>query len=236
MADGGAMHGADEARTPSVRADGVQVVGRIVATSLVVRAGECVALLGANGCGKSTLLRVLGGLVTPTSGSVECVRPIGYVAQDVRSSLLPWFDVTRNVSLALHGQRCGAGAIDQAVEVSGLERGLLGRRVSTLSGGELQRVALARALVPVPRVLLLDEPFSALDLPSRASVRAALRTFCAERHVAVVLVTHDLDDVRALASRAVVLEGTPGRSVGDGVALAHVDAWLGARAIGGLAR
>jgi molybdate transport system ATP-binding protein len=184
--------------------------------------GEVLAVLGPNGAGKSTLLRVLAGLLPPDGGSVvldgsevwdgaEHVpahrRPLGMVFQD--HLLFPHLSVTENVAFGLRtrgvGKALARTTADAWLARVGLE-GLGGRRPGQLSGGQAQRAALARALVGDPRVLLLDEPLSALDARTRLTVRAELRRHLAEFAGSTVLVTHDPVDAMALADRVVVVE------------------------------
>lgn len=175
--------------------------------SLALQAGERVALLGPNGVGKTTVLRVMAGLAEIQWGTVRRPRKIGYLPQDAGASLLPWLDARANIALC--------GAPDAALRVTQLDPGALRRWPTDLSGGERQLVALARALATEARTLLLDEPFSALAPRVRASVRAALREWLDARGATLVLVTHDMNDVLALAGRAVVLAKAPTRIVAD---------------------
>jgi molybdate transport system ATP-binding protein len=185
--------------------------------------GEVLAVLGPNGAGKSTLLRVLAGLLPPDGGSVVLDgttvwdddgahvpahrRALGMVFQD--HLLFPHLSVTENVAFGLRTRgvrkpdaRAAAEAWLTRVGLAGLG----GRRPGQLSGGQAQRAALARALVGDPRVLLLDEPLSALDARTRLTVRAELRRHLAEFAGSTVLVTHDPVDAMALADRVVVVE------------------------------
>ena len=194
-----------------------------VDVDLTVGAGEVLAVLGPNGAGKSTVLRVLAGLLVPDGGRVVLdgdtvwdddrvhvpahERSLGMVFQD--HLLFPHLSVTENVAFGLRTRgvrrapaRAAAGAWLDRV---GLE-GLGGRRPGELSGGQAQRAALARALVGDPRVLLLDEPLSALDARTRLTVRAELHRHLAEYAGSAVLVTHDPVDAMALAGRVVVVE------------------------------
>jgi molybdate transport system ATP-binding protein len=184
--------------------------------------GEVLAVLGPNGAGKSTLLRVLAGLLPPDGGSVVLDgtevwdgerhvpahrRDLGMVFQDYL--LFPHLSVTDNVAFGLRtrGVRKPAArsAADRWLDRVGLA-GLGSRRPGQLSGGQAQRAALARALVREPRVLLLDEPLSALDARTRLTVRAELRRHLGEFAGSTVLVTHDPVDAMALADRVVVVE------------------------------
>jgi molybdate transport system ATP-binding protein len=193
--------------------------------------GEVLAVLGPNGAGKSTLLRVLAGLLPPDGGSVVLDgdktwdggdrhvpahrRALGMVFQD--HLLFPHLSVTDNVGFGLRTRGVGKAESRTTAQAwlgrVGLD-GLGDRRPGQLSGGQAQRAALARALVGEPRVLLLDEPLSALDARTRLTVRAELRRHLAEFAGSTVLVTHDPVDAMALADRVVVVED--GRVVQEG--------------------
>jgi len=186
--------------------------------SMRVDAGEIVAVVGGSGCGKSTLLRLISGLDQPSHGHVEVDGAIihaphpavGIVFQEPR--LLPWLTVADNIAFGLAGlpkdeQR-------QRVEAALGRIGLSGygdRWPRELSGGQGQRVAIARALVPRPSVLLLDEPFSALDAFIRAELQDQLLTLWADSRPTMVLVTHDIEEALALATRIVLMRPHPGR-------------------------
>ena len=169
---------------------------------LSIRVGEFVALLGRSGSGKSTLLRALAGLDVPTRGVVEVPDERMVVFQEPR--LLPWKTAIQNVALGLEG----ADAVEQAraalVEV-GLEH-RLEAYPGTLSGGEAQRTALARALVRDPRLLLLDEPFAALDALTRMRMHRLVEAVWVRHRMAVLLITHDVDEAILLADRALVID------------------------------
>ena len=163
--------------------------------------GEFVALLGRSGSGKSTLLRALAGLDAGAEGDVFVPARRSVVFQDPR--LLPWADVLANVVLGLRGRDAegrGRAALDE-VGLGGHERDW----PKTLSGGEAQRAALARALVREPQLLLLDEPFGALDALTRIRMHALVQELCSRHHPAVLLVTHDVDEAVLLADRVLVL-------------------------------
>ncbi|HWE89184.1 MAG TPA: ABC transporter ATP-binding protein [Pseudonocardiaceae bacterium] len=173
---------------------------------LDIAPGEFVALLGRSGSGKSTLLRALAGLDPDYAGSVRVPARRAVVFQEPR--LQPWKRIVDNVSIGLQrrGSRDLARQALAEVGLSGHERAW----PVTLSGGEAQRVALARALVREPDLLLLDEPFGALDALTRIRMHALLRQLCARHRPAVLLVTHDVDEAIVLADRITVL-GPDGR-------------------------
>jgi ABC-type nitrate/sulfonate/bicarbonate transport system ATPase subunit len=191
---------------------------------LDVEPGEVVALIGPNGSGKSTLLRVAAGLLAPRDGSVELdgraiAEPdpaIGLVFQEPR--LLPWRSVAANVAypLELAGwpRPRRAARINELLELIGLA-GWADARPSQLSGGMRQRVALARALALEPRVLLLDEPFSALDALTRERLNLELLDLWARTGTSIIVVTHSIQEAIFLADRVAVLSSRPGRIVAN---------------------
>lgn len=188
--------------------------------SFDVRAGEIVAIIGRSGVGKTTLLRVLGGLLAASCGTVTfngaavSAPPQGVVMvfQDYGNALLPWRTVTRNVELGLEGRfsraerhRRAAAALQMVgLEQSGAEY------PSRLSGGMAQRAQLARALALEPTVLLMDEPFGALDAITKAALQDVLLDIHRQTEATVVFVTHDLDEAIYLSDRVIVLAGEPG--------------------------
>jgi len=184
---------------------------------LTVAAGEIVCLIGASGCGKSTLLRIAGGLITPEAGRVEdTFRDRAFVFQEPR--LLPWRRVLDNVLLG----RRGDGARDEARRLLG-DLGLgdwVDAYPHQLSGGMRQRVAIARALATAAPLLLLDEPFAALDPTRRRGLQTALRRRCRDVGRAALFVTHDLTEALALGDRVLVLGGSPARVVSRSEGLA----------------
>ena len=182
--------------------DGRRVLDRL---DLDVAPGEFVAMLGVSGTGKSTLLRAIAGLDHEVTGTIEVPGPVAVAVAFQEPRLLPWRRVLANVALGLRVPDPEAVALRVLAEV-----GLTDRARAwplTLSGGEAQRAALARALVREPSLLLLDEPFSALDALTRIAMhRLVLRLW--ERHrPAVLLVTHDVDEALVLADRVLVLAG-----------------------------
>src|ERR1700741_1899811 len=186
--------------------------------SFAVEPGEIVAVVGGSGCGKSTLLRAISGLDQPTRGRVvldgePITSPhekIGIVFQEPR--LLPWLTVADNVAFGLtdrpasRRQHRAAAAL---FRVGLNEKARMWPR--ELSGGQAQRVAIARALVPQPEVLLLDEPFSALDAFTRRDLQDHLLDLWAETRPTLILVTHDVDEAVVLADRVLVMRPRPGR-------------------------
>jgi NitT/TauT family transport system ATP-binding protein len=184
-----------------------------------VEAGEFVCLLGPSGCGKSTLLSIIAGLETPTSGAVFAdgrkVRGPGTdrVLLFQEAALFPWLDVRRNVEFGLRQQGMPAkerAAIAQRhielVHLKGFERSY----VHQLSGGMRQRVAIARALAIDPAILLMDEPFGALDALTRDRLHAELESIWAATHKTVLFVTHNVREAVALGDRVLVFSPRPG--------------------------
>jgi sulfonate transport system ATP-binding protein len=180
--------------------------------------GEIVAILGGSGCGKTTLLRLVAGLDEPTSGTISVggqaiagTNPaISAVFQEPR--LLPWLTVRDNIGFG--GRRLGKAKrrerIDALLARIGLP-GAGGRWPRELSGGQQQRVAIARALIGQPSVLLLDEPFSALDTFTRSTLHELLLDLWREMRPTIVMVTHDIEEAVVLADRIVVMRPHPGR-------------------------
>lgn len=167
---------------------------------LDIRAGEFVALLGHSGCGKSTLLRIVGGLDDGAEGDITTGTAPAVVFQDPR--LFPWRTVIDNVTLGMRNA-------DDRARAMVAEVGLAGREDAwprQLSGGQRQRVALARALVREPDLLLLDEPFSALDALTRISAQELVRTLMEIHRPAVLMVTHDVEEALLLADRVLVMD------------------------------
>ncbi|OMC01639.1 ABC transporter ATP-binding protein [Mycolicibacterium fortuitum] len=182
-----------------------QVLGDL---ELQIADGEFVAMLGRSGSGKSTLLRVLAGLDDQVTGSVRVPRSRAVVFQNPR--LLPWRRALANVTFALPDAGPDAPSRTARGHAALQEVGLAEKTRAwplSLSGGEAQRVSLARALVREPDLLLLDEPFGALDALTRLKMYGLLHDLWARRHMAVLHVTHDVDEAILLADRVVVLSG-----------------------------
>ncbi|SDX18243.1 ATP-binding cassette domain-containing protein [Nitrosomonas communis] len=189
--------------------------------SLAVRAGECVALVGESGSGKSTLLRCFNRMTEPEGGritvqgenvasldAVRLRRQIGYVQQE--GGLLPHWTVLRNVSLVpwLRGDTDAEARGTDALAWVGMDAARFGRRwPRELSGGQRQRVAVARALAARPKIVLLDEPFGALDAITRMDLQEAFSKLRRELEITAILVTHDLHEAALLADRIAVFRG-----------------------------
>jgi NitT/TauT family transport system ATP-binding protein len=218
----------------TIRVDGVDLSfpvrggGRLPVldgTTLEIAGGGIVALIGPNGCGKSTLLRVIAGLLTPDRGEVTIdgspiVGPdprIGLVFQEPR--LLPWRSAADNITypLELAGWPAARRAqrLADLADLVALDPGVTANRPAELSGGTRQRVALARALALEPEVLLLDEPFSALDALSRERFDLELLRLWERAATTILLVTHSIAEAILVADRILVMSPRPGRVVAD---------------------
>jgi sulfonate transport system ATP-binding protein len=202
-------------RIGKIYPNGVNALARF---SAEIAPGEIVAIIGGSGCGKSTLLRAIAGLDRATSGKVTLDattiaaphEKIGIIFQEPR--LLPWLTVADNIGFGLSGL---PAAERRARVARALDRVGLADKAQAwpreLSGGQAQRVAIARALVPQPEVLLLDEPFSALDAFTRRDLQDHLLDLWADTRPTLVLVTHDVDEAVVLADRVLVMRPRPGR-------------------------
>jgi NitT/TauT family transport system ATP-binding protein len=182
--------------------------------SLEVPPGEFTCLIGASGCGKSTLLSLVAGLEQPTSGEVSAAGRVAFMFQE--PALFPWLTAAGNVELALRARGIGkaerrqqAAELLETVHLSGFG----GKRPHELSGGMRQRVALARSLAQDADVLLMDEPFGALDAMTRDLLHDELDRICAGRQLTVIFVTHNVQEAVRLGDQVVVLSSRPGRVV-----------------------
>lgn len=187
--------------------------------SLSVEPGEIVALAGPSGCGKSTALRLLAGLERPTGGRVERALERGETSLVFQApTLMPWANARSNVMLPLEleGLRPAEarGLAETALKRVGLEAAA-DAFPAQLSGGMAMRVSLARALVTEPRLLLLDEPFAALDSVTRRSLIEDVHRLWSETRPAIVFVTHDVEEAAYLASRVIVMAPGPGRTAAE---------------------
>ena len=188
--------------------------------SFSLRGDEFVCVLGPSGSGKSTLLRLIGGLLDASRGSImfggENPLRVGLVFQ--HANLMPWRTVRQNISLPLELLGRAAEEVDRRVDemmrLVGLED-FGSSWPSQLSGGMAQRVALARALARQPEIILLDEPFSALDEITRGEMQELLRQIVERHHTAAVLVTPDIDEALTVADRVLLLGNKPGRLIGQ---------------------
>ncbi len=194
--------------------------------NLTVSRGEFVCVIGHSGCGKSTLLNMVSGFLHPTSGSVtmqgvaiESPGPDRMVVFQ-NYSLLPWQTVNQNIALAVKAARPelsdqeGAQVVDHHLDLVGLLEARH-KKPPQLSGGMQQRVAIARALAVQPEVLVLDEPFGALDAITKEELQEELLTIWAERKPTVLMITHDIDEALFLADRVVMMTNGPAATIGE---------------------
>jgi NitT/TauT family transport system ATP-binding protein len=190
----------------------------LMPVSLAIEPGEFVTLLGPSGCGKSTLLKMVAGLLQPTAGRIvlQAGHELSFVFQE--ATLMPWADVQANVRLPLDlagAARAQADAqVTQALQLVGLEN-FAKHRPRELSGGMQMRVSIARGLVTQPRLLLMDEPFGALDEITRNRLDADLLELWRRQGLTVVFVTHSITEAVFLSSRVIVMGARPGRIVED---------------------
>ncbi|WP_456698515.1 ABC transporter ATP-binding protein [Aeromicrobium sp. P5_D10] len=195
-------------------------------TSLVVNSKQFVSIVGPSGCGKSTLLMVMAGLLSPTGGQVRLGErtvdgpPMGLsvVFQDYSRSLFPWMTVERNLAMAATAYKIPKAELKNRVEHALHSVGLEGSASMypwQMSGGMQQRVAIARALVVEPTIMLMDEPFAAVDAQTRADLEDLVLRVRAEYQVTVVFVTHDIDEAVYMADQVVVMAAGPGRIVAN---------------------
>ncbi|WP_188754469.1 ABC transporter ATP-binding protein [Microbacterium album] len=223
------------AETPGLRIRGVGrdfrtrsgITHAVSGIDLTIERGEFVALIGRSGCGKTTLLRMIGGLLPPTTGTIEvdgknlwvdgrvdssAVTKLGFVFQE--SNLFPWFSVLDNIALPMKlrgvGKRARRAQARELAELVGL-KGFEQSYPRELSGGMRQRAAIARALSTEPELLLMDEPFGALDALTRERMNLELQRIVLETSSTVVFVTHDIPEAVFLADRVVHMTPRPGR-------------------------
>jgi NitT/TauT family transport system ATP-binding protein len=200
-------------------ARGPQTFSRV---ELEAQPGEALAIIGRSGCGKSTLLHIIAGLLRPTEGvvhlddtQVEGPSP-RWVMMFQAPHLFPWMRVAQNVGIGLRFAKWPQAEMrDRVAEALRLVdlADHADKNVQELSGGQQQRVALARSLVMEPELLLLDEPFSALDAFTRASLQRDVRSIAKRLGINLVIVTHDIDEAVLMADRALIMAGSPGRIV-----------------------
>ena len=229
MIEKGSAEDVGEAAAVSVRGVAKVFEGRAPVTALTdvdltVAPGEFVSLIGPSGCGKSTLLRLIADLDQPSSGTLEVFgKPArqARIDQDYgiafqQAGLLPWRTVAKNIELPLELHRIQRSSrrsrVEELLELIGLTE-FAGSYPDQLSGGMQQRVAIARALAESPRLLLMDEPFGALDEMTRERMQNELVRICAETGAAVVFVTHSIPEAVFLSERVVVMSARPGRIV-----------------------
>jgi ABC-type nitrate/sulfonate/bicarbonate transport system ATPase subunit len=190
--------------------------------SFEVQPCEAVALVGRSGCGKSTLLHIMSGLTMPTVGEVRIDGALvtgpspSWIVMFQQPHLYPWMTVEQSVGLGMKfAGRARREIRDRVRDLLGLVEleGYAGRNVQDMSGGQQQRVALARSLAVQPEVLLLDEPFSALDTVTRRALQRDVRRIAVEYGITLVIVTHDIPEAVVMADRALVMASDPGRIV-----------------------
>ena len=195
---------------------GADAVVALDTLSLCVRAGEFVCVVGASGCGKSTMLNLVAGLDTPTAGQVHVAggRP-ALMFQE--SALFPWLTVEENVAFPLEMQGVARGERRRVAELLAMVHleGFARRRPHELSGGMKQRVALARALAQRANLLLMDEPFAALDAMMRDHLHCELESLWQQTGLTVVFVTHNVREAVRLGDRVLLLSSRPGRLVAE---------------------
>lgn len=202
----------------------VNAVGHI---NLTVERGEFVSIVGPSGCGKSTILNMIAGFMAPSAGTIsiegqtvsgDIPKGLGYIFQ--KDTLLPWYTVSRNVSLGLEFAGVSRAEIARRVErllALGHLSSFANAYPHQLSGGMRRRVALLMSLATEPKILLLDEPFGALDTHTRTHLHKELMEICRALNQTVVMVTHDLDEAVTLSNRVIVLSGPPSTILHDEV-------------------
>lgn len=187
--------------------------------NLQIQPGESLALVGRSGCGKSTLLHLISGLSQAYQGQIEIDGAVvrapspEWIMMFQSPCLYPWMSVQQNIGLGLKFAGRSREIKDRVADLLELVQlpGFSSRNVQDLSGGQQQRVALARSLATDPRVLLLDEPFSALDAFTRQSLQRDVRQIARDKQITMVFVTHDVTEAAMMADRAIVMQANPGR-------------------------
>lgn len=191
--------------------------------NLHIKSGQLVSLIGRSGCGKSTLLQMLAGLLIPTEGVVrinshQVHKPSAkWNMMFQKPSLYPWMTVRENAALGLvfaGTYKEKTDRVENLLDMVGL-KDHKDKNVQQLSGGQQQRVALARSLATEPEILLLDEPFSALDAFTRTSLQTEVAQICHDQEITMVLVTHDIEEAVAMSDRVVIMSHNPGEIVGS---------------------
>lgn len=192
-------------------------VDALVDINLNVKEGECLSIIGSSGCGKSTLLKIIAGLETEYQGAITFNgRPIkgpsrekGVIFQDHR--LLPWMTVAENIRFSLpKDEKDTEDLIKKYIELVGL-KGFENSYPKQLSGGMAQRVSIARALANRPKILLLDEPFGALDAITKINMQEEILKIWEKEKITMIIVTHDIDEAIYLGNRVIVMSSRPGR-------------------------
>ena len=204
--------------------------------SVTIQPGECLALMGPNGVGKSTLAGIIAGIDDDFEGRVERADGLApqspMVFQDFKASLLPWLSVEANIAFPLMLKGVPSKErrrLAQAAIASAPRRLDVHTAVRKLSGGQAQLVSILRALIVSPSLLICDEPFSAIDYPARILLRRLIATTCRTGGVALVFVTHSIEDALFLSNRILILGGNPASIVFDvpvGVACHRDENWL----------
>ncbi|KKB81295.1 nitrate ABC transporter ATPase [Devosia soli] len=225
-------------RPPRVSCDGVEktfwlggdAIAAVGPLDVVFEPGKTTALVGPSGCGKSTLLRLIAGIETPSEGAItiggatpaEVTKAAGLAFAFQDAALLPWLTVRQNVALAFKLARRAPDArrVSDLIDLVGLKQ-FADARPAELSGGMRQRAAIARCLVTEPGLLLLDEPFGAVDELTRTRLNAELPALWQERGTTTLLVTHSIAEAAALSDRILVFSPRPARIVGDFAGARH---------------
>ncbi|MDR9498197.1 MAG: ABC transporter ATP-binding protein [Hydrogenovibrio sp.] len=200
-----------------------QTAPAIKEIELTIPKGQLTALIGRSGCGKSTLLKMIAGLMIPSDGAVRIgghtvTKPSAkWNMMFQKPSLYPWMSVRENAALGLvfagtYAQK--RDSVEELLDMVGLSEHK-DKNVQQLSGGQQQRVALARSLATEPDILLLDEPFSALDAFTRTALQDEVAEICHDQGITMVMVTHDIDEAIAMADKVIIMSQNPGEIVGD---------------------